>query len=105
MAVAYGSGDPLVKAFADAFRAKYHQDPDVYAAYAYDALFIIAAAIQKGGYSGDGIKKALYNIHDFRGVTGTTGFDSNGEVDKPFAMYQVVNANFISLSWNTGDVK
>ncbi len=94
MAMGYGIADEEIKRFTNSFNTKYSLEPDVYSAYAYDALKIIAEAIQRGGYSSEGIKNALYQIKDFIGVTGITSFDTFGEVNKPFYIYEVKNGNF-----------
>lgn len=94
MAMGYGIADEEIKNFVQAFKTKYKEEPDVYSAYAYDALKIIAQAIQEGGYSSDGVKKALYGIKEFKGVTGITFFDKFGEVDKPFYIYEVKSGKF-----------
>jgi branched-chain amino acid transport system substrate-binding protein len=41
--------DPANRAFVAAYRAKYHADPDQFAAQAYDTLFLVAKAIDKAG--------------------------------------------------------
>jgi len=99
MSMGYGVADQEIQAFVAAFKAKYGEEPDVYAAYAYDALMVIAEAIRKGGYTSDGIKTALYAMKDFKGVTGITQFDSNGEVDKPYGIYEVTAGKFVIQPW------
>lgn len=89
------STDPLVQDFVRRYTAAYGTAPGVYAAHAYDALRIIALAIQKGGYSAEGIKNALYAIRDFPGVTGNTSFDRNGDVIKPIQIMQVKGGTFV----------
>jgi branched-chain amino acid transport system substrate-binding protein len=94
MAMAVGTADQKIAAFVSAYKAKYSTEPHLYSAYAYDALLMIAQAIRQGGYSGEGIKNALYRIK-FDGVTGTTRFDQFGEVDKPYGIYEVKNGAFV----------
>jgi branched-chain amino acid transport system substrate-binding protein len=88
------SNDPIVKTFVKRFRQKFGTDPGIYAAHSYDALKIIATAIKKGGYSADGIKRALYSTKNFPGVTGNTSFDKNGDVEKPIQIMEVYNGKF-----------
>jgi branched-chain amino acid transport system substrate-binding protein len=95
MAMGYGAVDMEIGTFEDAFRRKYAQEPDVYSAYAYDALATIAEAIRRGGYVSDGIKSALYEMNDFKGVTGIARFDRFGEVDKPYGIYEVKDGKFV----------
>lgn len=94
MGLGYGIMDEEIDRFIKAFERKYSVEPGVYSAYAYDALMIIVEAIEKGGYSSNEIKNALYSIKDFKGVTGITNFDEFGEVDKLFAIYIVKGGKF-----------
>ena len=91
------SDSPAIKKFTETFRKKYNRDPGVFAAHGYDALNIIALAIQKGGYDSDKIKEQLYKIKDFDGVSGKTSFDHNGDVIKPVSIKTVKNGKFFPL--------
>jgi branched-chain amino acid transport system substrate-binding protein len=97
MAMGNADTDKDVQSFVSSFKAKYGEEPDVYSAYAYDALMTVAEAIRKGGYSADGIKDVLYGMSDFKGVAGMTRFDTNGEVDKPYGIYQVKGGKFVRI--------
>lgn len=99
MAMGYGVADQEIKDFVSAFKVKYSGEPDVYSAYAYDAFLTIAEAIRNGGTKSDGVKNALYGLNGFKGVTGITQFDANGEVDKPYGIYEVKNGKFEVLPW------
>jgi len=89
------SGETVVCNFVEAYKAKYESAPDIYAGLAYDAMRIVALAIERGGVKSDGIKNALYGIKDFPGVTGTTTFDENGDVIKPIKMKALKSGKFI----------
>ena len=89
---------PIARQFSTAFQATYNMEPDVFAAYGYDCLRVIANAIQKGGITPDGIKQALYDTKNLDGVTGPTTFDRNGDVQKPFSIYRVENGKFKDIS-------
>jgi branched-chain amino acid transport system substrate-binding protein len=41
------------------------------------------------------VKKALYDIKDFVGVTGKTSFDKNGDVIKPIGIKVVKDGKFV----------
>jgi len=86
-----------VSIFVSRFKQRYDEEPDIYAASSYDALRILAHAMQKGGIEAPGIKAALYSIKDFPGVTGSTTFDINGDVTKPIGIKQVQNGKFTWL--------
>jgi len=76
-------GTPAMKAFGERYRSRYSQDAILYVATHYDAIYLIAKAIELGGYSGEGIKNGLYQINDHHGVLGTIAFDRDGAVTLP----------------------
>jgi branched-chain amino acid transport system substrate-binding protein len=94
--------NPNTKAFNDAFKNKYNQNVDVYSAYAYDVLFVIADALKNLNkeelkkINGDIFRTLLYK-QNYVGITGNNQFDINGEVKKAFVIYQVINNQFIIL--------
>ena len=97
LALGYGISDNMINSFDSSFRKKYNQDPDVYAAYYYEVTKIVATAIKAAGFDADKIKTFLYSMkgnNAYKGITGVTSFDSNGEVDKSFYVYEVVNGKF-----------
>lgn len=62
--------------FRKKWDAKYPgRDPTLYAPYAYDGIYILAEAIRKGGYTGEGISKALRTLKDYSGVSGKLSID------------------------------
>ena len=87
-----------IDSFTKIYRAKYNEEPNVYATYSYDAVSMVAQAIKDGGYIGEGIKNALYKVI-YDGITGTTQFDQYGEVDKPYSIYVVEGGSFKLLAW------
>jgi branched-chain amino acid transport system substrate-binding protein len=75
---------PEVQSFVKAFRAKYNQEPGLFAAIAYDAMKIIAAAIAKAGPDRQGIQDALGQIKDVPSVIyGKVTFNTNRRVSNP----------------------
>ncbi len=69
--------DPTNEKFVADFRAKYSKDPDQFAAQAYDAMKIMAAAIDKSGdATSENVKNALAKT-DFTGVMGPFQFTPN----------------------------
>ncbi|WP_141578388.1 ABC transporter substrate-binding protein [Actinomadura sp. WMMA1423] len=65
-AVNYGAPDPETKKFLDAYRAKFGGEATVLGAYAYVAVKLAAAGIEKAGaYKGEEISKAIESLgHD-----------------------------------------
>jgi branched-chain amino acid transport system substrate-binding protein len=79
--------------FDAVYKAKFGVESQGYAAYAYDALLTIAQAMRQGGYSGEGIRDALYGV-TFNGVTGMTKFDAFGDVAKPWSINEIKHGDF-----------
>jgi len=73
------SSAPQIRAFVDAYRARYGAEPDTWAAQSYDGMMLLAEAIRQGGPTREGIRKALVATKDFEGVTGTITFTDTGD--------------------------
>lgn len=93
------SGDANVKSFVGLYKKRYKEVPDIFAGLSYDAINIAALAIKNGGYTGDGIKKSLYEIQNFAGVTGNTSFDTNGDAIQPAAIKKIENGKFVWVNF------
>lgn len=104
---AYSPGDtqPEVPVFNKAFENRYNAVPDQYAAQAYDAVKLLAFAMQKAGSTVPGkVAQTLYNIKDWVGVTGVHTFDDNGDVvSKPMDFQVIRNGKFEFLKPETDD--
>ncbi len=69
-----GKDDPANQAFVKAYEAKYGQPPDQFAAQAFDAMHILARAIDRAGAAEpETIREALLKT-DYNGVTGPFTF-------------------------------
>ncbi|MDF2775109.1 MAG: hypothetical protein K0S86_4609 [Geminicoccaceae bacterium] len=79
--------------FVRAFRAKFGRDPNGFAALAYDATMVIAAAIEQAGGDRKAIRDHLASMTDGRaydGITGKIAFEPTGDVAaKPLVMTRV----------------
>ena len=70
---------PEYKAFHDAFMKKYNEEPTIWSDFAYDTMMLVAKAIEKGGYTADGIQKALFDVAaTYTGPSGAKKFDQYG---------------------------
>ena len=71
------STDPNLQSFLARYKETYGIDANMFSVLGYDAMQIMAAAIQKAGSTdSDAIIKAL-NETNYQGLTGNTTFDSN----------------------------
>jgi branched-chain amino acid transport system substrate-binding protein len=85
-------------AFTERYRKRYNMELQTYAPYAYDAVMVFAAAMQQGG-SSDPAKylPALAKIN-YKGVTGTIGFDANGDLrNAALTLYTYRNGRKVKL--------
>ena len=86
-----------VKTFVDAFRAKYREAPDLYAAHGYDAVLVLVEAMRQGGDSASAFWKGMRSVHEFPGVTGTLQFDDKGDVAKFPHVYIVTGGKAVDV--------
>lgn len=67
--------------FATAYEAEFDSQPGAFSAFAYDAVYVAAAAIEAVGYDGPAMKAWLdANAVDGRVTTPSVAFDANGDV-------------------------
>lgn len=92
----YSSQDPSpkVQKFVEAYKAKYGDAPDSFAALGYDAAYLLADAINRAGSADpEAIKNALAATKDFEAVTGTMSFDEFHNPVKEIAIIEMVDGN------------
>lgn len=91
----YQSPPANQKPFIDAFTAKAGKAPDQFAAFAYDAIYLLKAAIEKAGgkTDGDSVASVIVGM-PFSGVTSTgyrfTAEDHNGLGFRPVMLMSIV---------------
>jgi branched-chain amino acid transport system substrate-binding protein len=83
---------PDAQAYAKRYQEAYKSVPDMYSAWTYDAVSVLAQAIKKANSTKpDDIRKALHEIRDFHGAEGVYNYDQNG--DGQHGYYIVKNDN------------
>lgn len=93
----WDENSPRVKAFIKRYEAKYHHGPDLYGPYFYDAVRLFAAAIKKGGYSRDGIRRGLKELGNFPGVNGTMNFSKSNVALLPLRFVRYENGKWLPI--------
>lgn len=63
-----------LKAFIEAYKAEYNEEPDMFSVLAYDATNLGLQALEEAGATGDKLNEAIKNIQ-FTGLTGSFEFD------------------------------
>ncbi len=86
---------PAVQNFVNAYKEKYNEDPDMFAAQAYDATRIVIEAIKSKGPSSEEIREGIAATKDFPGITGKTSIDEEGDTIKDVIILKVENGKFI----------
>lgn len=94
------SQHPRTRAFVESYRQRYGDAPSVYAANAYDTVYLLAEAWKDGPLSGEPLVKALYGIRDYDGASGSITFDEYGEVLKPSVVKEVRGRTFNAIGEN-----
>lgn len=97
------------RAFAQAYRQAYGADPDPFAAAAYDAVKLLAAAARANGATREGIQRYLHTLGQdggapvFQGATGDIRFDAHGDpLQKGFAVGVISNG---TIQLNKGSTR
>lgn len=76
------SPSPENRAFVAKYRRRFGKDPGTYAAQGYDALWILARAIQTTGSTNSlDVAYAIRYMNRWQGANGSYKFDSTGELD------------------------
>ncbi|WP_298373129.1 ABC transporter substrate-binding protein [Azospirillum sp.] len=96
---------PVVQSFVKAYTAKHDTLPDAYSSRAYDAVIVLAAAIEKGGQAGSGaverkaVREGLATLSGVPSVVyGTVQFDpQTRRVNKPLSIRLVVKDGAFAL--------
>ena len=88
--------DPKWVAFREAYCQKFHEEPIDYAAYAYDGMNILIAAIEKAGLNRGRIMDELrdFQMKTYQGVAGTIYFDHTLNNIAPVNMARVKDGKF-----------
>lgn len=94
-----GKDDAKVKNFIAAYKAKYNKEPDQFAAQSYDALFIMADALEKAGSATDRkkLRDSLAVVKDFQGVTGKFAFDAKRNPSMDVTILVVKDGKFTEM--------
>ena len=83
--------------FQKNYRARFHEDPDGYAAYAFDGINLLLTAVEKAGLNRGKIMDALrdHKGREYQGVAGRAEFDYTLNNIAPLTMARVENGKFI----------
>jgi branched-chain amino acid transport system substrate-binding protein len=87
------SDRPKVKTFVEDFKEVYMREPGLFEAYGYDTVKMIQFLMRTQGVNDrDEMMPALLSIRDYKGVTGDTTIERNGESTKEPFILTVIEA-------------
>lgn len=85
-----GGSNPQATAFIESYRAKYGDNPDIFAAEAYDAMYVLAQALEGRPAIPSSVKKGLRDgVKDFDGASGMIQFGGGGSISRYPRVYRV----------------
>jgi len=91
--IGFDKNSEIYKNYRNKFFKKYSKEPDIYSGFSYDIVKILALVMKRGNLTGEKIKNELLKI-DYLGVSGRNKFDKNGDVEKPYNIFKVINNQF-----------
>lgn len=71
---------PAAKDFSAKYEAEYHSTPDIFSSWTYDAVHVLAMAIDSAkSLEPEKLRQAILAVHGYQGAEGTYNFDQNGD--------------------------
>ncbi len=86
--------DPKLHEFREAFRERFREEPEQYAAHGYDGARFLIQAVEKGGLNRALIRDALAEVKRYHGVTGEIIFDHIQQDVSPASLAILENGKF-----------
>jgi len=87
---------PEIATFVTKYREEYTEDPNAFAAQAYDGIIALLYAMEGCEYEDtECVRKNLYKL-EFEGTSGRISFDINGDTQKPVQLKMVQNGLFVT---------
>lgn len=92
------SEKPEVQRFVELYRQAYSEEPTIFSAQAFEIATILLQIIDDPGVGNrDDVRKKLAALSDYRGITGTIGFDPFGEAIKQLYLLQVKRDKIVEV--------
>lgn len=83
------------RAFAQAFRERYGDEPGEFAPEAFDAAMLVLDAIEEMGPEAAKIREHLQGVRDYQGASGTITFSPTGDVEKPIQIMMIRDGELV----------
>ncbi len=92
---ALNSQAPRFSTFKSNFNARFGQSPSFGAAFGYEAAMVLAFALKNTRGRADGLKNALLEVQDFKGLVDNFSLDRFGDVKRPFYLTVIKDSKFV----------
>lgn len=96
-AYALNSQSPDFLDFKKSYQDRFGQLPSFGGTFGYEAAMALASALQKTGGKPLGLRQAMLEIQNFKGLTDSFSFNEYGDVVRPFYLSVIHNNKFIVL--------
>lgn len=91
------SSSPVVQEFVERYRKRFQATPSLFAAQGYDAARLTVEAIRRGATTGEAIRDYLMMQHDLPTLSGPSGFNPDGTLNRHVVLIQVKQGKFVPL--------
>lgn len=91
------SNSPVVQEFVERYRKRFQATPSLFAAQGYDAARLTVEAIRRGATTGEAVRDYLMMQHDLPTLSGPSGFNPDGTLNRHVFLIQVKQGKFVSL--------
>ncbi|MBA5872750.1 MAG: ABC transporter substrate-binding protein, partial [Nitrospira sp. CR2.1] len=91
------SSSPAVQEFVERYRKRFQATPSLFAAQGYDAARLTVDAIRRGATSGEAVRDYLLMQHDLPTLSGPSGFNPDGTLNRHVFLIQVKQGKFVPL--------
>lgn len=92
------SPDPAVRNFVERYVKHFQQPPSGFAAQAFEATKLVLDAILKGATTGRALRESLKNTKNAPGLVGPLTMTAAGNLERRYAIIQVKNGKFTSVT-------
>ena len=90
------SKKPEIRRFMELYRNTYKEEPTILGAQAFDVATLLLHIIDDPAVANrDDLRRKLTELNDYRGVTGTRGFDLYGEAIKQLTLLQIKHGRIV----------
>ncbi len=92
------SQSPAFLDFQVRYQARFGLAPTFASVYAYDAMMVLAAALEKTNGKAKGLPQALSETRDFEGLMGAISMDAYGDADRTRFLISIQDEQFVTLT-------